>query len=65
MLIWTGSLSNTYAITLTYAVTVSAVSTLTINNLVTVNPGITTPFTRSATIIANGFPAYLPLMAKN
>jgi uncharacterized repeat protein (TIGR01451 family) len=62
---WSGVMSNVAIVTLTYAVTVSINTTQALINTATINPGIGSPFTRSATVVVNGWRVYLPLLLKN
>jgi uncharacterized repeat protein (TIGR01451 family) len=65
MLKWSGVMSATPSITLTYVVTVPALNPAAITNSAIVDPGSGSPFTRSATVIVNGWQIYLPLIFKN
>jgi hypothetical protein len=64
-LIWSGVLSPTPIVTITYAVTASTLATQAITNNAVIAPGYTAPFTRSATIVINGWTTYLPIALKN
>jgi uncharacterized repeat protein (TIGR01451 family) len=63
-LYWTGSLGSVPAVTLTYVVMVVETDAHLISNTVTINAGTAGTLTRSATVIANGHSAYLPLVLK-
>jgi len=63
---WSGALSDTSVITVTYAVTVTvpASTTQAIRNTVTINTEPTGVLTLTATVIANGWAVYLPIVLK-
>ncbi len=64
-LTWFGALTPTPAVTITYVVTVSTHLTQAVVNTATIAaPGYQT-ITCRATIVANGYPAHLPLVLKN
>ena len=64
MLKWNGVLSSTSVVTITYAVDVTTAAVQVIQNTATINPGYAAPFTRTASIIANGVKVYLPAMLR-
>lgn len=61
---WSGAMSHTPAVTLTYAVTVAETAPRLISNTVTVDAGAAGLLTRSATIVANGYAVYLPVVLR-
>ncbi len=62
---WSGSMSNTFVVTLTYRVTVSTGTPQVLTNSASIDPGFAAPFTRTAVIIVNGVRVYLPIVLKN
>jgi uncharacterized repeat protein (TIGR01451 family) len=64
-LTWSGVLSPTPVVTVTFAVTVNTLITQVVaNTAIIAAPGYPT-ITRTATIIANGYAVYLPLVMRN
>jgi len=63
-LTWTGVLTPTPAITVTYAVTVTAIGPQAITNTAVLSSPGYDSIERSATVIANGYQVYLPLVIR-
>jgi hypothetical protein len=61
---WSGVLSPTPAVTITYAVTVTAPTAQAITNQAIIAAAGYPPITCTATIIANGYRTYLPLVMR-
>ncbi len=65
MLYWSWILSSTPAVTVTYAVTVATPASQAITNTVLIDDGRGTVLPRMATVIANGYAIYLPIIQKH
>jgi len=61
---WSGILSPTPAITLTYVTTVTVTEPAALVNSAVINAGVWGIYTRTTTVIANGFSIYLPLIIR-
>jgi hypothetical protein len=62
---WHGLLTDGQTITFTYAVVITAETPLYIENTAIVTDGVHADVTASAFLVANGYPAYLPLVLKS
>jgi uncharacterized repeat protein (TIGR01451 family) len=62
---WQGNISDTPTAEIRFGVSVTISDTLALQNIAAIDDGLDQVITRSATIIVNGLPVYLPIVLRN